>query len=295
MIKRMRLFICAIILVISMRSGSSFKDEKTRKRHIQKRSRTRFKYSKRTRNYTSLTAAPLPKCTYSLSPKRFERTNFLPIGDPQCTIKPCVNHAFCFLGLCVCHPGYYMSDQAVCVKFSNVSESNPWFTANCPNLHTKSPNQLTYDISTPLSDIGGEYNSGTYSTVYQPSPLFGNIPPSPGCINTPLPYCAYLCYAHKDYGTAVVPMSLWNAAQREEAALWQTVGGVGCDARTCHDRADEHWEAFDMYKVLVRKGYTNLGNTIEVGAGPWTQLKVNFISCRLMADNFEIKPLYTKI
>jgi len=79
--------------------------------------------------------------------------------------------------------------------------------------------------------------------------------------------CAYLCYSHPTYGTAVVPQSLWKTAQKAEAELWRTLGGPGSPK---DDRAAEHWRGFGNFACLPS---ASLGRVIEVGAGPWTQLK----------------------
>jgi len=67
---------------------------------------------------------------------------------------------------------------------------------------------------------------------------------------------------------AAVPKSLWAHAQKAEADLWQGIGGGDSGS---NDRAAEHWRSFDSLSCLP-KGM-QLGTVIEVGAGPWTQLK----------------------
>eukprot|EP01031_Cornospumella_fuschlensis_P033275 gene33275-40257_t len=100
--------------------------------------------------------------------------------------------------------------------------------------------------------------------------------------------CAYLCYAHPEYGTAVVPQALWKQAQIAEAALWASVGHVPNPA-TANDRAQEHWEAYQNFQILVSEKRLFLGRVVEVGAGPWTQLKgILHVRPELVVQDFTI-------
>jgi len=140
---------------------------------------------------------------------------------------------------------------------------NPWYTKNCPNLRMVN----TLDIDLPIHLVGGEHDQH-YSALFEPK------------------YCAYLCYSHHSYGTAIVPKSLWRAAQKAEGDLWRDVSSW---SRTsdANDRAVEHWLAFDKFAVL-RRGY-DLGEVIEVGAGPWTQLKaVLYVRPDLVVRQFTV-------
>lgn len=165
----------------------------------------------------------------------------------SCNTSSCSDHSFCFLGACLCHPGYSGSKCDIRLP---ASKANPWFTSPCPNLHQ----EFTFDVNLSLSELGGEQaDRGS-------------------CVSaTSTGSCSYLCYGHREYGVAVVPRSLWLAAQRAESALWQQVSRWDS---INNDRAEEHWSAFDDFNCLTRitrKG--TLGRVMEVGAGPWTQVK----------------------
>lgn len=169
-------------------------------------------------------------------------------GNSLCENPFCSGNSTCFLGYCLCNPGY--GGEKCDMK---LEPANMWYTRNCPNLSQKN----TMDISTPLERVGGEYPralSGATQCTPPANPKF----------------CAYLCYSHNTYGTAIVPLSLWRAAQAAEGNLWAAVGGPR-EAHDSNDRAAEHWKAFDGFRVLAAG--TRLGRVVEVGAGPWTQLK----------------------
>jgi len=118
--------------------------------------------------------------------------------------------------------------------------------------------KLTFDVDWQLSDLGGEHLASTGRTC--PEHLRTGSAPA----------CAYLCFAHDTYGVAVVPKALWAVSQKAEASLWQSLGGDSRDT-AANDRADEHWKAFDFLNCLPQGAL--LGRAIEVGAGPWTQVK----------------------
>jgi hypothetical protein len=160
----------------------------------------------------------------------------------------CGRHAFCYMGRCLCHPGYA---GKACDKRLPLSAANPWYTDVCPNLH----DDVTYDFDTPLAKVGGEKSS------FSPCPS-----------TTKNGFCSYLCYSHRAYGVAVVPKSLWLSAQASESSLWKSLGRV-----ESNDRIAEHVHAYDNYRCLKpAKGISapgSLGRVMEVGAGPWTQVK----------------------
>jgi SAM-dependent methyltransferase len=69
-------------------------------------------------------------------------------------------------------------------------------------------------------------------------------------------------------------MSLWKAAQKAEGDLWvREANGLRDDQ---NDRAGEHLASFSHF-MSISEGHelknVKLGRVIEVGAGPWTQLK----------------------
>jgi SAM-dependent methyltransferase len=81
-------------------------------------------------------------------------------------------------------------------------------------------------------------------------------------MGTQLPYCAYLCYATPDVGTAIIPTSIWRAAQQAEGNVWAGSGMNG-------DRYHDHWAGYMDFLCQPRK----FGDVIEFGAGPWTQFR----------------------
>lgn len=155
----------------------------------------------------------------------------------------CPDNSFSYFDTCPCFPGY---TGATCEEKLAATQANPWFTASCPNLKQT----VTYSVDTPLSELGGEFSSAKSCQPMKKQQA-----------------CAYLCYSHPSYGAAVVPTSLWSTAQSAEAALWKSLGGTGSPS---HDRAPEHWRGFNNLACLPS---SSLGRVIEVGAGPWTQLK----------------------
>ena len=172
---------------------------------------------------TNFWEAPQPKCSSLIDKKSVTSSKITHLHDrqshlekkeielmkedPTCLKNVCSNTSFCFLGACFCHPGYEGKECS-----SRKSPSNPWYTASCPNLLSTS----TADMTVPLHTLGGEYseikkNSKEGSTEDSTSTVrnscVGSVNPSA---------CAYLCYSHPMYGTAVVPHSLWHAAQEAE-------------------------------------------------------------------------------
>lgn len=126
--------------------------------------------------------------------------------DTFCKNSTCSQHSSCFLGSCPCHPGY--GGKKCDMK---LSVSNMWYTKHCPNLQQQS----TLDIHVPLTLVGGEHPK----TIDTMSEKRCEPPAHPKT-------CAYLCYSHNSYGTAIVPISLWKAAQSAEGNLWASIGSL---------------------------------------------------------------------
>lgn len=186
---------------------------------------------------------PKASCTHNLGTKVMRHSKFV----SDLSVRACPTHSFSYLGVCPCFPGY--SGEKCLIK---LTPSNPYYVSHCNNLQEVA----TFDRSAPLAKVGGEYYSGSFNISYCSAGLHA---------------CAYLCYSNPAYGVAVVPYALWNEAQTAESALWKQVG-QSLDSNA-NDRAAEHWTAFNMYNTLLEHQLTNLGRVIEVGAGPWTQLK----------------------
>jgi hypothetical protein len=169
-------------------------------------------------------------------------------GSTDCQYG-CPKNSFCYLGTCICHPGFTGHDCGIRLK------GNPFNILDCPNLS----NELltTMDIDAPLDALGGEHSQIKNKTLCNP-------PTNPK-------FCSYLCYSHNAYGVAVVPTELWRAAQFAEANLWKQIGSQALPTTDANDRSIEHWSAFDNLNCLENN--IRFGQTIEVGAGPWTQIK----------------------
>ena len=178
--------------------------------------------------------APLPKCsavinTTSLESNQSNRWHEhlshlekyeikLLKDDPVCLKNICPNTSFCFLGACFCHPGYEGEECS-----SRKIPGNPWYTESCPNLLSPS----TADMTVPLHMLGGEYSQGNHVPEEGSggnSSFSLSVPVRNKCVGSSNPTaCAYLCYSHSAYGTAVVPHSLWQAAQDAEGDLFDLV------------------------------------------------------------------------
>jgi SAM-dependent methyltransferase len=159
----------------------------------------------------------------------------------SCTQTVLSPNSLCFFGDILCKPGYGGADCLTKVL-------NPWYSKHCPNLNMSD----SLDIHLPLNLTGGEHDA-RYQLGIDPK------------------FCSYLCFSHQLYGTAVVPISLWRAAQKAEGDLWRQVAGWSGTIGNANDRAAEHWKAYDNFHCLAKDA--SLGQVIEVGAGPWTQLK----------------------
>lgn len=68
------------------------------------------------------------------------------------------------------------------------------------------------------------------------------------------------CFYNDVYGTVSVSCERWHGAQRVEQVTWDT-------RKTATDRNEAHAESYDNYKSLPN----DLGDVIELGAGPFTQ------------------------
>lgn len=146
----------------------------------------------------------------------------------------CSAHSTCYLGTCLCHPGYEGTNCDV-----RMSIANPWYTADCPNLLDE------YSLDVNRTNVGGVQNcKGGHS------------------LSTGLSYCAYLCYSNVEYGTAIIPHFIWEMAQKAESSLWKASTGT-------NDRWNEHFQGFANYRCLP----ASLGRVAEFGAGPWTQFR----------------------
>ena len=77
-----------------------------------------------------------------------------------------------------------------------------------------------------------------------------------------------------------------RAAQVAEGDLWRSVAS---NSQQFNDRAEEHWAAFANFpRGLLERG-RSLGHVIEVGAGPWTQLKgILYVRPDLAVDSFTV-------
>jgi len=144
---------------------------------------------------------------------------------------------------------------------------------------------MTIDINIPIERVGGEKfglllknksTEGSHLRHHHHQHAQQEISTATTSVDGLCPppanpeFCSYLCFSHISYGSAVVPISLWKSAQQAEGDLWHEVSSWqnGADS---NDRSEEHHLAFDKFSCLD-KG-TTLGSVIEVGAGPWTQLK----------------------
>ena len=221
--------------------------------------------------YVTLESAQSPRC--SLSGKECLLAPSLRDATAQKTRNPqsCPKNSFHFFGTCPCFPGYTGAECDEVLPVANV-----WYTAYCPNLEATRKGGSTYSAATPVEELGGEFYSfggggGGGKSGNACAPMKKQ------------PACAYLCYSHPSYGAAAVPESLWRTAQRAEAALGRSWGGAGSPT---HDRAEEHWRGFNNFACVPS---TKLGRVIEVGAGPWTQLKgMLHVRPDLQVDEFTV-------
>ena len=92
------------------------------------------------------------------------------------------------------------------------------------------------------------------------------------------------CFYAEDAGIFVISPSRWRKAQWAEGQLWTQNWNV--NART-GDRVDDHMRDFNFYRDVGAPG-TNLGNFIEVGAGPWTQSLWMIQQRKFQVENYVI-------
>jgi len=74
----------------------------------------------------------------------------------------------------------------------------------------------------------------------------------------------YLCYVSSS-GVTQIPIKMWKVAQKLELDVWKEA-----TFSTSGDRPDDHIKGFNGYKNLNTHTF---GNTLEIGSGPWTQLR----------------------
>jgi len=179
----------------------------------------------------SLELSPPPLCSGQSTMQHFvklenDSTSSVTVrdvfADPLCQYSTCPAHSFCFLGMCVCHPGY--SSTSDCANRSH--PANPWcvllylilmsqllinqsrYTDYCPNL--QSDNGNTFDTNTPLHKLGGEYRTFSHlrQLDQQKAECVMKAKEAIAGDSYVHKYCAYLCYSHPAYGVATVPTSL---------------------------------------------------------------------------------------
>ena len=91
-------------------------------------------------------------------------------------------------------------------------------------------------------------------------------------------YCSQLCYSHPLYGVAVVPTSIWKAAQQAEGKNWVWHGKLGWVG----DRYKDHFQGFQRYSCLPEA----LGHVIEFGMCPASdsQSSEGWVLCAQVLD-----------
>ena len=168
-----------------------------------------------------------------------------------------------FFGQKMCHPGYGPHNSCT----ERLHPSNPFYTADCPNLDFKKNGDNTmWPLGDPRDEKSDDDNASISS--FSIADLGGRHGCDPPLDTWNKPFiCAYLCYSHQQYGVAIVPKTIWYAAQEQEGAVWKTLGGAN------NDRAGEHIAAFNKYQDVTTR---QLGDVIEVGSGPWTQSRFMF-------------------
>ena len=165
-----------------------------------------------------------------------------------------------FFGQKMCHPGYGPHNSCT----ERLDPSNPFYTADCPNLDVKKNGDNTlWPLGDPRDDKSDDNSISSFS-ITDLGGRHGCEPSLDTWNNTFI--CAYLCYSHQDYGVTIIPKTIWHAAQEQEGAVWKKLGGS-------NDRAGEHIAAFSKYHHVARR---QLGDVIEVGSGPWTQSRFMF-------------------
>jgi len=77
-----------------------------------------------------------------------------------------------------------------------------------------------------------------------------------------------LCFYTEEAGVYAISLDRWHLAQEAELATWNNEKNANAEVG---DRIDEHMRDFKEYVDVGADG-SNLGNFIEVGSGPWTQV-----------------------
>ena len=187
--------------------------------------------------------------------------------QPQrvCNAQSCSQHSTCFLGACLCDPGF--TGHRCTQRLADMKAANPWYTADCPNLQAVD----TLDENVSFASLRGKRDccvkESCGALAHLPSSVqrrFARI--RANNMGTGLGGCAYLCYAQAMTGTTIIPWSLWTAAQQAEGRLWKSVHP---SADSAGDRFEDHWAGFRNFACLP----TSLGSVVEFGAGPWTQTR----------------------
>lgn len=135
-------------------------------------------------------------------------------------------HSVCFLGKRFCHPGYFGDD----CNYKNLS-SNPWYTADCPNLNQ----DITYHENMPIEIMSKGKNCTNEK------------------FNSGISNCAYLCFSHPVSGVAQIPKAFWKKVSKNEIETWNRAEGYD-------DRGSEHLDGFKNYFDLPN----NLGKILKI-------------------------------
>jgi SAM-dependent methyltransferase len=89
---------------------------------------------------------------------------------------------------------------------------------------------------------------------------------------TPVPPCTHhddRCFYSPVSGVMAISVARWLVAQRAEGA-WAANSAQKTAHSKLGDRVEEHMRDFGDYRSVAPDG-ANLGVTLELGAGPWTQ------------------------
>ncbi len=84
----------------------------------------------------------------------------------------------------------------------------------------------------------------------------------------PVPQCSItsdICYVNPSYGIPRIPLERWTRASWAETAWWTAPDRQGDD----NDNAEDSKGLFENYRAVP----DNLGHVLELGCGPFTQLK----------------------
>lgn len=149
----------------------------------------------------------------------------------------CGPRSRCFLGKCFCLPGW--AGVQCSQRQLATSVINP---ALCPAFETY--DELTKADVQPYSDPAGECKLA-------------------GEMRDPL-NCAVACFWQADAGIVQVSKQLWHKVSDHEFSIWK-----GVENWAPEDRDAEHAEGFGDFAAVP----ADLGNILEIGAGPYTQTK----------------------